>query len=261
MTNNWVDDVVVIRLSLLLSGLKHCWKLPGEPGDLAPEFELYDTIRESFEPSNRPLLKDFWMYNSFLQTAIRLSNGEILHASTSEDAATAEARLNLYKKEQKHLLVLIRRAAAYTFFTGHFASVGYLNGEKVIVPACAWSGDVDWDEEILIFEGQKYSHLRVVSTLQLTDDQHVLVRKYTRGETDVLQKRTGGPGRPTSMHIVAAEFDRRLAAGSVGEHLSVEAAHLAAWLKTTHPDELPLTAKTITNRLRGQFREHQRKAA
>jgi hypothetical protein len=66
---------------------------------------------------------------------------------------------------------------------------------------------------------------------------------------------TGTPGRPSHMHLVEVEFRRRRDAGCIEVSLNREAAALAAWFKVAHPDKQPVTAKTIANRLREQFRE------
>jgi hypothetical protein len=66
---------------------------------------------------------------------------------------------------------------------------------------------------------------------------------------------TGAPGRPTSMHLVHPEHQRRLDARQAEQTLSAEAAALAAWLKKTHPNAPPLTVKTIENNIRDRHRE------
>jgi hypothetical protein len=69
--------------------------------------------------------------------------------------------------------------------------------------------------------------------------------------------RSGAPGRPTSMHLVEAEFDARCARSEVAASLADEAEHLADWLKSAHPSAPPLTAKTIKNNLRVAYRQHK----
>ncbi len=55
------------------------------------------------------------------------------------------------------------------------------------------------------------------------------------------------PGRPSSMMLVEAEMRRRAQAGRLRETIASEARYLATWLKKEHPDEPPLSAKTIAN--------------
>jgi hypothetical protein len=65
---------------------------------------------------------------------------------------------------------------------------------------------------------------------------------------------TGAPGRPTSMNLVIHEFEARYIRGETTSSITQEAVALAEWLANTHPDAAPVTAKTIKNRLAGQFR-------
>jgi hypothetical protein len=61
--------------------------------------------------------------------------------------------------------------------------------------------------------------------------------------------RSGAPGRPTSMHLVQAELDRRIAAGNSWPTKAAGADELRNWLQHEHPTVPRLTAKTIKNRL------------
>jgi hypothetical protein len=70
-------------------------------------------------------------------------------------------------------------------------------------------------------------------------------------------QRSGAPGRPTSMHLVEAEFDARCPRGEVAASLAEEAQYLADWLKSAHPSAPSLTAKTIKNNLRAAYRQHK----
>jgi hypothetical protein len=61
---------------------------------------------------------------------------------------------------------------------------------------------------------------------------------------------SGAPGRPSSAHLVDAEFERRLQSGAIKSSLASQAEVLKAWLKTTHPKLSPMSAGTIENRIR-----------
>ena len=65
--------------------------------------------------------------------------------------------------------------------------------------------------------------------------------------------KTGAPGRPSSMHLALAEHRRRLENKLCEGSRTAEAKALAEWLKLTHPDEPPLTYKTILNTLPSEF--------
>jgi hypothetical protein len=60
---------------------------------------------------------------------------------------------------------------------------------------------------------------------------------------------TGAPGRPTSMHLVEAELDRRIAAGDTWPSKMSAAHELSEWLRLNHNQAPQLTPKTIKNRL------------
>lgn len=65
---------------------------------------------------------------------------------------------------------------------------------------------------------------------------------------------TGAPGRPTSMHLIEAEFERRAVSRQLAAAVSREAAALHEWMKQTHPG-LPLPLPhTIENKIRGDYR-------
>ena len=69
--------------------------------------------------------------------------------------------------------------------------------------------------------------------------------------------RTGAPGRPSSSHLVEAEFAARCTRNEVEASLAEEAEVLAAWLRNKHPYSPRLAPKTIKNRLRVAYRQHQ----
>lgn len=71
---------------------------------------------------------------------------------------------------------------------------------------------------------------------------------------------TGAPGRPSHMHLIIAEFKRRVEGGQLERSLAREAATLAGWFMANHPDKQPLTAKAIENKLRDDYREARTKA-
>lgn len=66
--------------------------------------------------------------------------------------------------------------------------------------------------------------------------------------------RSGAPGRPTSMHLIEAEFERRAESGAIESSLNKQAEVLEQWLARAHPDMPGATAKTIANRLRETYR-------
>jgi hypothetical protein len=71
---------------------------------------------------------------------------------------------------------------------------------------------------------------------------------------EATRQTTGGPGRPTSIHLIEGEFERRSAAGTLEPNLTKESNTLAEWFKETHPDLTQVKAKTIENKLRSRYR-------
>jgi hypothetical protein len=69
--------------------------------------------------------------------------------------------------------------------------------------------------------------------------------------------RSGAPGRPTSMHLVQAEFKARCDRNEVAASLAEEAQHLADWLRSAHPGAPALKVKSIKNNLRAAYRQHK----
>jgi hypothetical protein len=66
--------------------------------------------------------------------------------------------------------------------------------------------------------------------------------------------RTGAPGRPSLMHLVEAEHQRRASRHATETSVRKEAQSLAQWMHDTHPSARPLTAKTIENKIRARHR-------
>lgn len=69
---------------------------------------------------------------------------------------------------------------------------------------------------------------------------------------------TGAPGRPTSMHLIDAEFTRRIETSRVKPTIAAESLVLSRWLKIEHPDMPRATPKTIENHIRDQYRAWKR---
>jgi hypothetical protein len=70
--------------------------------------------------------------------------------------------------------------------------------------------------------------------------------------------RTGAPGRPSSMHLIVLEFDRRIAAHQIEPSLKEQAAVLCDWLAANHPESPPAGPKTIENKIRKSYNAAKR---
>jgi len=79
------------------------------------------------------------------------------------------------------------------------------------------------------------------------------------GEVEMM--RTGAPGRPSVMHLVVSEFDRRAKARRIEPTVAAQAKVLAGWLTEKHPTAPRLTPKTIENNIRGTYRKTKQSLA
>jgi hypothetical protein len=71
--------------------------------------------------------------------------------------------------------------------------------------------------------------------------------------------RSGAPGRPSSMHLVRVEAERRKDDIPAYSSLASFADDLLIWLKRTHPTAPNLTRKTVENNVRPFFKAHRPK--
>ena len=238
---NWVEELPVLPLSELIDNqMREIEKYGPMPGHGVTFLTYYVALRER----------------------IQRTNVEILEAKTRDDVAAAETRLKMLKGEEQKMRDGLLPAVIEGLLIRRYGCVGYLRGIKCIIPANAWSGEVDWQKETLTCDTHQYTRLRTIAAGRLTPEQKSTVEKYLQGETEGPDTvKTGAPGRPSSMHIIEAEFQRRKESGSVAESLNSESAQLEAWFKKQYPDKPPVTAKTIANRLRDHFRAYQKKSA
>jgi hypothetical protein len=100
--------------------------------------------------------------------------------------------------------------------------------------------------------------LQMTTRLQTLDD----LWQNVRNRRAILSKRsphrdhyrTGVPGKPTSRQLVQGELERRAATRQLEGTLRAEAEYLEKWLRATHKDAPPMTARTIENALRNLYR-------
>lgn len=71
------------------------------------------------------------------------------------------------------------------------------------------------------------------------------IKSSVKGESD----EDRGPGRPTSMHLIAAELRRRAELGHPAGTIESWAKNLSGWHRQTYPNEKPVTPKAIKNSL------------
>jgi hypothetical protein len=89
--------------------------------------------------------------------------------------------------------------------------------------------------------------------VHLDREQYASLLRHMNVEVKTKIYKTGVAGKPTSLHIVEPEAERRLAAGEYPETLAAFSRDLAAWLKDTHPEAPSMTEKTICNVFRDMW--------
>jgi hypothetical protein len=73
---------------------------------------------------------------------------------------------------------------------------------------------------------------------------------------DASSEGTGAPGRPSKgMHLIEAEFDRRIRNNLLKPTLRGQAGALRSWYLREHPSKPAPTLQTIENRLRASYRQ------
>jgi hypothetical protein len=253
-TTSSKDDLAGIPIAPLnavihdaLNGMAKRGNMPGQPVTIV---EMYLAIKER----------------------IQRLNAELLDAKNRDDVAAVQAKLALMQGEQSKIETGAQKVGVEGLLQGIYTCVGQLDGRRVVVPMRDWSGVIDWKEETLRSGDRTYRHLRTIVASKLTPEQEAMVRRQRTGEPEPPTAandstkpvsspspeeppRSGAPGRPTSMHLVDAEFERRVKAGIVAPSLNKEAETLAAWLKKNHPTMPAAKASSIRNYLREIYRK------
>lgn len=121
-------------------------------------------------------------------------------------------------------------------------------GSDLYLRSYAYTDDESWrngfDDALVVGQQERWTRLMVPK-----EDVGTIWPPF------FARRRGGGPGRPSSMDLVEHEFERRKDAGEVEATLTAQARTLASWLRELHPVEVPVTAKTIENRIRERYRK------
>lgn len=97
--------------------------------------------------------------------------------------------------------------------------------------------------------------LEVVARYRARWAENEDISEWSQDEIPSPLMKTGVPGRPTAIHFVITEFERRAAQNQCEKTLTREAQTLAAWYRRHHPEAPILSRKTIENRLRQPYRD------
>lgn len=246
--SNSLDEVTVLPfgeiIHVIIREMGKQGNLPGQP---VPVTEYYAAIR----------------------ARIQRLNDELLSAQNEAEIAVINAKLDLLKKNEGNILDNAKISAIEGLLREVYVCLAYLDGQKVVVPSTHFSGDVDWKNESLRFAEKHYTRLRLVHGGQLSPKLNAIILsglsekeepKQTEPQT-VTPTSTGAPGRPTSIHLVEAEFERRTKKNLTASTLKEESEILAEWLRETHPCAPRATPKTIANNISREHRAAMNKAA
>ncbi|MHB2166476.1 hypothetical protein [Alsobacter sp. R-9] len=134
-------------------------------------------------------------------------------------------------------------------FVGPFVGVpsDLTNGSDLYLRSQPYAGDEQWrngfDDALLVGQQERWTRLMVPK------EKVAEIWPFDLA----VPRRTGAPGRPTSMDLIRSEFDRRVAEGILEERVGKEAAALRDWLQRTHEGALVPTVKTIRNNIGHAF--------
>jgi len=157
--------------------------------------------------------------------------------------------------------------------TGKWLAIGRERPDSPheLIPARHWPFlTIDIENNSAIGKDSEFRELRCATTANIARDHPLLVSFRATNQLPLPEKskptpskvppeklgldRNGAPGRPSCMHLVENEFNRRQNAGLLEPSLTKEAAVLAAWFRTTHPQARPYTPKAIYNKLGSLYR-------
>ena len=144
------------------------------------------------------------------------------------------------------------------------------DAEEEVIPARYWPFlTLDIENRAATGDDKSFRAVRGLITMQIPEGHPILnkireAQKITKTSAEPASDPTphpapavpgtGAPGRPSSMHLIKPEFQRRVENGTIEESLNKESKALVAWLTTTHPTMPPLTPKTVANNLREEYR-------
>ena len=207
--------------------------------------------------------------------AIEAAGNEIAKAKTSAEAATATLRRDTYSDGLRDIDANLLRIGKKHLQKGpilayppnvHIGFIAYgrrsIGGPLERIPAAHWeAGNADWDEwRLKVLDGTLWTGIRILDLVDVPPDiQEKLAARADCPSHETA--RTGGPGRPTSIHLVEREFERRIQANQVKERVGLQAAALREWFIRTHPDLPPPEKKTIENRIRSSFNKAKQRSS
>jgi hypothetical protein len=130
--------------------------------------------------------------------------------------------------------------------------------EEALLPLLS---ENDWrDNSINLDQGELESRAGIFDITNVTvsgeDLDWWLRNRWKNDERIATTMPTGAPGRPSKgMHLIRAEFDRRITENSCKLLLREEATDLKQWFFRENPNAQSPTVKTIENNIRADHRQ------
>jgi len=198
------------------------------------------------------------------KAARSLAESEIFAAKTRDDVIPAQARYQRADSAINETETMVRKLAVSALLSELFWAVGYSNGSLTLIAPFEWSGQFDWGTYSLVFGERVYSQPWLVVRAKLEPQQtKFLLNEFELKErarnnhgTSAKHKGTGAPGRPSSVHLAKTEFHARAKRGELEDSAVAESRILEAWFRENHPEEQPVTAKTIENKIRRDYKKY-----
>jgi hypothetical protein len=171
---------------------------------------------------------------------------QLLARIASNEVSITGMRDGVREKIEGHIFASI--PVSYPFLE---TPIDLLLGDEMYLSSYTYLDEDHWrkgfDDSLEDQRGAKWSKLLVLKS--------DVARWWTfKNESALPETHSGAPGRPSSMHLIEAEYDARIARGEAKGRIAEVAAALATWAKATHPNLRLPTAATIANHLRRKHR-------
>jgi hypothetical protein len=231
------------------------------------------------------------LFNWYLRDSVRYdrrSGADVINACFTQkrlaEAAFAASKqttadLALYQADDRKLDHLIERTRAEVLqlmindgCKRKWIAIGRSHPDRghAVVPAQYWPFlTIDMDSGSATGDGLAFREIRCVRIAAIPEKALTLLVEETispaispavdaPSSTADEIRRTGAPGRPSSMDLIIAEFHKRCDTGVVQSTLIAEATHLKGWADAESITP-PVTIKTIENRIRAPYRQAKSK--
>jgi hypothetical protein len=182
---------------------------------------------------------------------------QLLPRIASDEVTATGMREGQREKLEGHIF-----AGILVDFPFHDTPFNLLVSEELYLRSCVYIDEEHWqkgwNDVLETRHGAKWSKLMVLKSDVARCWPFTAGQDITRDPLQIHY--TGAPGRPSSMHLVEAEYRARCDRGEAEAGIGAEAKTLAEWLQSKHPHLPRLKPKSIANRLRHEHRKRTTKA-